>query len=248
MFQIGQRVFKPTLIPTLVTLILLPVLIRLGFWQLERAEEKQILLEQFEQSQTRPAMDMASVKKPEQLMQYQKVSMTGKFDIQHQFLLDNKVYQGKAGYHVITPLLLSRSDNIVLVNRGWVPQGKNRQDLPVVSTPENMIKVYGQVRLNPGTGFNLGGDMQGATGWPRVIQSENPEVLANYLGYPVLPVIVFQDPGSDSGFVRDWYIKKIVPEKSTSYAVQWFALALALVIIYFLVNFRKITVGSDNGA
>ena len=248
MFQIGQRVFKPTLIPTLVTLILLPVLIRLGFWQLERAEEKRLVLQQFELSQKQPAVDITSVPEPEHLLQYQKVTMTGKFDVKHQFLLDNKVYRGKAGYHVITPLFLSGSDKVILLNRGWLPQGKNRQDLPDILTSEETIKVFGQVKLNPGAGFNLGGDIEVSTSWPRVVQSENPAVLINYLGYPVLPMIVLQDPNSKAGFARDWYIKKIVPEKSTSYAVQWFALSLALVIIYLVVNFRKVTMGSENGA
>lgn len=248
MFQTGHRVFKPTLIPTLATLILLPVLIRLGFWQLDRAEEKQVLLDQFELSQKKPAVDLASVEDPEALSQYQKVSMTGKFDVQHQFLLDNKVYRGKAGYQVITPLFLSGSNKVILLNRGWVSQGKNRQDLPLFSTPEKIVKVYGQVRLHPGSGFSLGGDMQESTGWPRVIQSENTTVLEKYLGYAVYPLVVLQDPASEAGFVRDWYIRKIVPEKSTSYAVQWFALALALVIIYFVVNFRKVTTGNENGA
>jgi surfeit locus 1 family protein len=246
MFQIGQRVFQPSLIPTLVTIILLPCLLWLGFWQLDRAEQKRALLENFEISQKQPAVNITSVIKQEQLLQYQKIKMVGKFDVQHQFLLDNKVYQGKAGYHVITPLMLSGSDKVILVNRGWLPQGVTRQDLPTITTPEGIIKIFGQVKLNPGEGFSLGGDMDEESGWPRVVQSVNTSILANYLGYPILSFLVLQDAKSDTGFVRDWYIKKIVPEKSTSYAVQWFALSLALVIIYLIVNFRKITTGKNN--
>lgn len=248
MFQIGTRVFQPNLIPTLVTITLLSCLLWLGFWQLERAEEKRGLLENFETSQKLPAVNIASIAKPEQLLPYQKIMMTGRFDVQHQFLLDNKVYRGKAGYHVITPFRLSRSNKVILVNRGWLPQGKSRQDLPIIPTPEETINIFGQVKLNPGEGFSLGGDMAVISGWPRVVQSVDTTIIANYLGYPILSFLVLQDAKSDTGFVRDWYIKKIVPEKSTSYAVQWFALSLALIIIYLVVNFRKITTGSKNVA
>jgi len=248
MFQYGQRIFKPTLIPTLVTLILLPCMIWLGFWQLDRAEEKRGLLKDFEMNQKQPAVNMASITNPEQLVQYQKIEMQGMFDVQHQFLLDNKVYQGKAGYHVITPFKLSGSNKAILINRGWLPQGLSRQDLPMIPTPKHAVTLSGQIKLNPGEGFNLGGDMNENSGWPRVVQNVEPDLLADYLGYPVLSLLVLQDAASEAGFVRDWYIKKIVPEKSTSYAVQWFALSIALVIIYLGVNFRKISTGKNHVA
>jgi len=222
---------------------LLPVLISLGFWQLDRAEQKRGMLQQYEQQQAGPVLNLNNMAGLEGLFPYQKVEVTGKFDTQHQFLLDNKVYQGRAGYQVITPLMITGSNQAVLVNRGWLPQKASRDDLPTIPTPTESVTLEGQLKLDSGESFSLGESGLQADGWPRVIQWLEMEELEKSLGYKVQEFVILQSPESPAGFLRDWYIKKILPQKSTSYAVQWFALALALVIIYLVVNTHKVKEG-----
>lgn len=243
--RFGDREFSPRPMPTIATLVLLPILISLGFWQLERAGQKREMLQQYEQQQAGEVLDLNNKVELESLFPYQKVAATGKFDAQHQFLLDNKVYQGRVGYQVITPLIITGSDKAVLVNRGWVPQMASRKELPVIPTPEESLTLEGQLKLDVGENFRLGESGLQSDGWPRIIQWLEIENVEKSLGYKLQDFVILQTPDSPAGFVRDWYIKKIVPEKSISYAVQWFALALALVIIYLVVNLHKVEEVSD---
>lgn len=238
--RFGNREFSPRPMPTIATLVLLPILISLGFWQLDRAEQKREMLQQYEQQQAGAVLDLNNEVELEDLSAYQRVEVTGKYDTQHQFLLDNKVYQGRAGYQVITPLIITGSDKAVLVNRGWVPQMRSRKDLPAIPTPAERLTLEGQLKLDVGENFRLGESGLQIDSWPRVIQWLEMEKIEKSLGYKLQDFVILQTPDSPAGFVRDWYIKKIVPEKSISYAVQWFALALALVIIYLVVNLHKV--------
>lgn len=245
--RIGNREFSPRPIPTVATVLLLPILVSLGFWQLDRAAQKRQLLQQFQQQQAEPAINLNHARDSE-FYSYQRIEVTGRFDAEHQFLLDNMVYQGRAGYQVITPLLMTGGGQAVLVNRGWLPQTGSRQELPPIPTPTERLTLEGQLKLDSGKQFGLGESGIDAKTWPRVIQWLEVEQVEKKLGYEVLDFVILQSPESPAGFKRDWYIKKIVPEKSISYAVQWFALALALVIIYLVVNTRKVKeVRSYNG-
>jgi len=237
--RFGNREFSPRPIPTLATLVLLPILLSLGFWQLDRAEQKREILRQYQQQQGSSVVNLNKYVAEQEFYPYQRVEVTGRFDTTRQFLLDNKVYQGRAGYQVITPLLLQDSSEAVLVNRGWLPQTESRMELPAIPTPAENLSLAGQLKLDVGKSFRLGESGIQHDVWPRVIQWLEMEQIEKSLGYKVQPFVILQDPDSPAGFVRDWYVKKISPEKNTSYAVQWFSLALALVIIYFVVNIHK---------
>lgn len=237
--RFGNREFTPRLIPTLVTIVFLPVLISLGFWQLDRAEQKREILRQYEQKIGITWNLNASTQQTD-VTAYQHVEVTGRFDAEKQYLLDNKVYQGQAGYQVITPLVLQNSRKAVLVNRGWIPQTNSRNQLPPIPTPSSVLEIHGKLKLNVNNSFHLGESGVENDSWPRVIQWLDMAQIEKSLGYKVLPFVILQDADSPAGFVRDWYIKKITPEKNTSYAVQWFALAIALVIIFLVVNTHKV--------
>jgi len=246
--RFGLREFSPRPIPTLATLVLLPILVSLGFWQLDRAEQKREILRQYQQQQGKSVLNLNKHAAEQELYPYQRVEVTGRFDTNRQLLLDNKVYQGQAGYQVITPLLLQNSSEAVLVNRGWLPQMESRQEMPVIPTPAGILHVVGQLKLDIGNGLRLGESGISGNTWPRVVQWLDIELVEKSLGYKLKPFVILLDPEAPAGFVRDWYIKKISPEKNISYAVQWFALALALVIIYFVVNIHKVEeAGSKNG-
>ena len=246
--RFGNREFLPRPLPTLATIVLLPILISLGFWQLDRAEQKREILRQYQQQQGRGIVNLNEFTPGQEFYPYQRVEVTGRFDNSQQFLLDNKVYQGKAGYEVITPLLMPDGTRAVLINRGWVPQTSSRMQLPAVPVPSEEIKIVGLMKLDNVTGFHLGESGIQSDVWPRLVQWLDIEQMEKQLGYELQPFVILLDPDNRAGFVRDWYIKKISPEKNTSYAVQWFALALALIIIFVVVNTRKVVeVGKQDG-
>ena len=123
--RIGNKIFKPGLIPTIVTLLILPVLLRLGFWQLERAEEKRELIVLFkQQNELGPLLIKDTIKLDEKL-NYRTAQVEGNYNPAKQIFVDNKIYQGKTGVHVITPFKLKDSEYSILINRGWAPMIRN---------------------------------------------------------------------------------------------------------------------------
>lgn len=239
--RIGGFEFSPGLWPTLATLAILPVLLALGAWQFERAVWKQGLIDkEAEISQLAPAALLDVVDSPASA-DYRPVYMTGSYDLGHQLLLDNRIYKRRPGYEVLTPLRLKGQQAVVLVNRGWVPLGPSRADLPDLPGPADERLVTGTIARLPEKIFRLDAAEESHAGWPQVIQNIDLELIGERLGQAVLPVVVLLDMKDTDGFARDWQpVYGIMPDKHRAYAMQWFSLALVLVIIYAGVNTRRI--------
>lgn len=237
--QIGNKIFKPSLIPTIVTLLILPILINLGFWQLDRAEEKRGLIEQFkQQNKLGPLLIKDNLDLTEKL-NYRTAQIVGNYNLKKQIFIDNKIYQGKTGVHVMTPFKLKNSEYSILVNRGWVPMVIDRSVLPEVKTPSHNLTLLGKIKTLGKKPFMVGSEFQSNQGWPALMQWINFNDIETKSGLKLLPYIFLLDEKEQSGYVRNWKPVVMRPEKSTSYAVQWFTLALALVIIYIVVNLKE---------
>ena len=237
----GNRRFRPALWPTLATLIILPGLLWLGLWQLDRASQKQALKGRFSiQLQQEPVeLDGMSADADFQALRYRRVSGAGRYLTRH-FLLDNRTHRGVAGYHVLTPFEIERGTNLgVIVNRGWVPVGISRQSLPRISVPDEVVIVNGRIRT-PGESFLLGEAGYRSDVWPRVVQNLDLVQMEKALPLRLLPIVVELDPADRHGFERHWRAYGgLRPERHRAYAFQWFALSLTLVVIYVVVNFRR---------
>jgi surfeit locus 1 family protein len=240
--RIGSFDFSPGLWPTLVTLILLPFLTGLGLWQLERASWKQTLVDAHAARTREPVVALPSLLPVTPDSEYRTVIATGRYDLAHQLLLDNRTYQGRAGYQVLTPLRLGDGSTTVLVNRGWVPTGISRAVLPELEGPAGPVRLSALVKLPPEKIFRLGADEEQHAGWPQVIQAIDIAALGERLGYALLPVVLLLDPDDTHGFARDWRpVYGVTPDKHRAYALQWFTLAAVLLLIYIGVNSRRIS-------
>ena len=226
--------FNFSLIPLLLYLALVTLLISLGFWQLGRADEKKIFLIKQQVSADKDVISLKSIvdADPESL-RYRKIEINGRYDKEHQFLIDNQIVNGQAGYFVMTPLLIDGLKNAVLVNRGWVVLNKDRRVLPDVSISTLQVKLLGRVNNFPSVGFKLDGAEIPADGWPSVVQVVDTDILANRLGYSLFPFQVELDITMDDGYQREWRKSAVMPpEKHIAYAVQWFGLAITLTILF----------------
>jgi surfeit locus 1 family protein len=231
--------FSPGLWPSLITLILLGILISLGFWQLDRAEQKRALLAGYDVDQNATVIQLEADFRPADDPQYQFASAVGYYDSAHQFLLDNRTHRGQAGYHVLTPFKLRESQVAVLVNRGWIPMGASRGELPDPDVGAVQQSITGRIKRPLAESFMLG-EEEPRSGWPYRIQRVNTGKLEKELGYSLLPIVLLLDSEQQDGFVRDWKpFVRFGPEKNVGYAVQWFGLAAALLIIYLVVNTKK---------
>lgn len=237
--QFGNYQFKPRLWSIIVTLLILPVFIRLGLWQLDRADEKRAIHQQQQEMMKKNNLNINNVVSLDEVFEYRNAEVTGEFDNQKLMFLDNKPYKGVHGYHVITPFKIKNTDEYVLVNRGWLPMRAHRENLPKVETSNKQQTIKGMIKF-PTSQFKLGETINENNQWPRRIQWLELESVAKQLNVELSPYILLQEPETDSKLIRDWKIVVSPAEKNISYAVQWFSLALALVIIFIVVNTKKI--------
>ena len=240
--RFGVYEFSPGLWPTVATLLLLPVLTAMGIWQLERADWKQALVDSHTERAEMPPLALSMLDEFDKSLQYRQVTVRGRYDTEHQLLLDNRTQQGYTGYHVLTPLHIAATDRIVLVNRGWVPLGQSRAQLPELPGPKDEIVVRAMLKMPPEKLFRLGDVDEAHGGWPKVVQQVKMSELEQRLGHPLLPVLLLLNSKDEHGFIRDWKpVYGTTPDKHRAYAAQWFTLAVVLLLIYIGVNTKRVT-------
>jgi len=239
-FSAFGRVFAPSWPMTLLTLILLTLFVILGRWQWQRGEAKQAIWNAYERNDATPALgapiDFNSMER------FKRVALSGRFEPARQILLDNRSHAGKPGYEVLTPFVLNDGRRI-LVNRGWVPFGGYRDRLPDVSMPGSPASTAsGRLDELPTPGLASGRAPPEAGGaWPKVTSFPTHEELEATLGDKLARQILLLDPQSPDGYVRAWSPPGMAPERHFSYAIQWWGFAGVLLVLYFGLNFRKVS-------
>jgi surfeit locus 1 family protein len=236
---------------TLVTLVMVPLMVSLGFWQLQRAQEKAHLAAAFEARQQQAPALLASLwdTKAESLA-YVPVQLVGSFLPDKYFLLDNQVQHGQFGYEVLGILQLPDGGGSVLVNRGWIAGDTARRALPVVPIVEGTVAIAGHVYVAPGAPFLLA-EQQLDNAWPKRIQAIEMDKLGPAVsalqGGKVFPFPIRIDAGEPGALQVDWQVVNMSPQKHQGYAVQWFAMAAALFVFYLLrsSNLWQLMTGSD---
>jgi surfeit locus 1 family protein len=229
-------------LPVVLVWVTLAVLVSLGFWQLDRADQKRRLSEDYAKRARSAVVTLGDQRVDVEAWRFRRVRVAGAFEGAHQYLLDNQVHKGVAGYHVVTPFRLEDGSRVVLVDRGWVPQGADRSQLPSIALASSTHRLLdAMVTYFPQPGLRIGLADGGATGWPRVIEYFDLAAMEQQLGADVLPFLLLLDPDEAGGFVREWApaATRIGPERHEAYAAQWFALAFALLTLYLIARARS---------
>jgi len=194
----------------------------LAGWQFRRAEASRATLAQF-------ASATAEAVLPNELdddVRFHRVSVDGTYIAEPQFLLDNMLHEGVAGYHVLTALRVAGRSERVLVNRGWVPVGAERAVLPDVGVASYPRTVTGRLERLPQPGVRLGKQSAERSDATVVLQYPTAAELEVRLGAPVLDYQLLLDADAADGYVREWQAPGLAPERHLSYAGQWLALCL----------------------
>lgn len=223
---------------SLLVLLLLPLLIGLGNWQLSRAEQKRQVQAVYQQQRDLPAVSLNQLNADDML--YRKVMVRGIFDKDRYWLLDNRSRGGRPGYEVITPLVNEQQQTSILVNRGWIAATDRRDYLPLIPTPEVAVQITGY--LYPGDDNALIShsmsdlDME----WPKRVLQLDATTAGQALGVKPFPLLLRIHQNSPGAFLAHWEVTNASPEKHQGYAVQWFAMAVALLILYGYLLSAKI--------
>ncbi|MGH8354113.1 MAG: SURF1 family protein [Pseudomonas sp.] len=229
-----MNAFRPGLAPTLVVLALLPVLLGLGCWQLSRGEAKRVLLASYEARRSAAPIALVELERSADPA-YRRVSLRGHFDERHSLLLDNRTRAGQAGVELLQPFYDQASGLWLLVNRGWLPW-PDRRIPPSFATPDAALSLKAWVYLPPGESFQLQADPP-SSACPRLVTRVEPGALWQQLGRGGWPHELRLEPGP-AAFQSDWPVVAMGPEKHLGYAVQWFALAAALLGLYLYRGLR----------
>lgn len=224
---------------TALSVTLFPLFIGLGFWQLDRAEEKARLAQSFEQrSQQAPALldrDLLAADSAD--LGYLPVAVVGRFLQGRDLLLDNRIQGGRFGYEIVSPLQLASGEGLVLVNRGWIAGDPARLELPDVPAVAGDVRLTGHLYVAPGAPYLLAEqELNGP--WPIRLQAlEMDKLVASLgarLGAELMPYPVRIDAGQPGALDVAWQIVNVSPAKHQGYAVQWFTMAAVLLLFFLL--------------
>ncbi len=161
----------------------------------------------------------------------------GALDGAHQFLLDNRSWQGRPGYEVLTPLTRPGAATL-LVDRGWLPFSGSRAQLPDVAlNAPGSVTLSGRLALLPSPGLALG-RAPPAGPWPKVTSFPDMAQLSAALGVPLAPRILLLDPDAPFGYTRDWPMPGLSPLRHFSYAIQWWSFALLALVVWGVTSRR----------
>jgi surfeit locus 1 family protein len=227
------------IIPLIIFVVMLAVLLRLGFWQLSRAEEKRELVANQTARMQHELQPIAELLAETNDLRYRRVIVEGHYDVQHQILLDNQIYNGKVGYFVLTPFIITDEQKTILVNRGWVLMDKDRNNLPDIAfiPPTEKMSITGVLNAFPQVGLLLEGADEPGSGWPTVVQIINKQKMTEKLQQPIIDFQLQLAVEEPYGYVRAWQVHtRIPPEKHTAYAFQWFALAATLTLLILWIS------------
>jgi len=211
-----------------------------GFWQLDRAAVKRDLEARFASGASAPALQQLVASEAAEAYRYRTVRLTGQYDPDHQLLLDNISHERQPGYQVLTPF--ATPDGTVLVNRGWVPADGDRRILPDIRVGSGTREITGRIEWLPRPGIALaaGPPVRDAP-WPRRLLFPTSTEASAHLGVPLRDYQLLLDPAAPDGYVREWRPGGMGADRHVAYAVQWFGLALTVVVIYIVLVFRNRT-------
>ena len=205
----------------------------LGLWQIERGQTKTNLLDDFEKK---------ILEKPSYINQksqkWDRVYVEGKWDSSKQILIDNVIRRGIAGYKVLTPLRMKETDQLILVDRGWIKQNTFRDQLPDIKLIQIDEVVSGILEI-PELGLVLSDDLVSKE-WPKISQTKNLGVIKNEYDENIFPMILLADPTLKNSLE---YIKitptNMTPIKHYGYSAQWFLMFIVLCFMYVWYGYKR---------
>ncbi|MXX27559.1 MAG: SURF1 family protein [Caldilineaceae bacterium SB0668_bin_21] len=236
---------------TLLVILAMGVMTSLGFWQLDRLDQRRAYNQQRQAALAAPPIDLSVTPLPQGEIRDRQATAQGEFDYARQVAIRNQSYAGQPGYHLVTPLLIAGSDKAVLVNRGWIPVGEadpaHWRGLDEQHTGPHYGILQPTRRRPDGTVSAVPQDT--VTGWYRL----DIEAIGQTLPYPLLPVVLQLTPGNGKPLDVDrpraaGYSEtlphRIEPDISfsegnhLSYALQWFGFAITAAVVYISVARR----------
>ena len=224
------------LVPSILILATMAFLASLGFWQLDRADQKRTIEASIQKANT-GAVELIVNQNELLNKEYYEVRLQGSYIGDKQFIYDNQIVDQASGYYVLTPLVLTGQSNAIMINRGFIPWNGRRDQLDDIAVDSAFREVKIQVS-RPIKRIELKtSDISNQ--FPVLIQAIDFDVIEEISSTSFVDVIGLLDPSSDDGFVRKWEPYTGSIEKHIGYAIQWFLMALVLGIIGIRIGLKQ---------
>lgn len=218
--------------------LLSTVFLCLSYWQYHRAQEKEQLVNTYQSRRASKPLTNQDLESAHDNYFYRAI-LTGTFDHDHTFLLDNRTYKGKIGYEIYTPFRLEHSHLSILVDRGFIPlTGSDRHHLPKLSFPK-ATQITGLLNRPPRY-YSKGKMIEDNDLQPFIrIQYVDLAKISGEISKPLSPFILQLSEHDDLLTPADWQSSMMPKEKHLAYALQWFALSLTLLVLLVALNMRN---------
>lgn len=237
--EVGLYRFQLRTIPVLITLVAFAILARLGLWQLERSGQKEQRLQQIADFKQHQKMSFTNLLKVAEQTDPTGVDVTlnGEFTSPYSWLLDNKVVNGQVGYDALLAFKPDDGDKWLLVNMGWIKGDyANRDVLPEFSIPDGDITLSAFVKAKDLSAFALSDKSVNHQQWPLRTQQVNIETIEQQSGLNFYPFMLIASETAQYGFTHHYEPVVMPPEKHKAYALQWFLLALAVLVVFIFAS------------
>lgn len=222
------------ILPTLAVVAGMIFLARLGFWQLDRLDQRRAKNAALAAALESEPVDLNTAVLPTDLLPLKDrdAMAQGEFDFTHQGIVKLQNFQGRPGVHLVAPLVLDGGETAVLVNRGWVPEADSyaAYDEPGQQTIDGYIALT-QTLNREGVSSTLTDELA----WYRV----DIEAIQTQMPYELLPIFIQQAPdaANDQPPLRAAREVDLTEGPHLGYAVQWFLFSAILGVMYIvLVN------------
>lgn len=176
---------------------------------------------------------------------YPHVRMRGRYDLQHDYVLDDQIRDGRQGVIVFSPFKPDDGALALLINRGFITKDEHAQVPIIPDLPAAEVDLSGLYAPTPGTTLRLGGNaLPGQAHWPKLSIHIDTAEIGEDLGYQIDSRVILLDADTSSGFLREWTPQIIPPERHLGYAVQWFGFVVATIVIFIVLHWRRENKGS----
>ena len=219
----------------------LALFLNLARWQLGRAAEKEQLLASFAAAAASATVDLAGLPADLAAETYPHVRVRGRYVPERSYLLDEQTREGRVARMAIAVFEPAGGSGRLLVNRGWFEARPGMTPAPLPPLPDGETVLTGIYAPPPGGGLRVGGNaLAQQTTWPKLtLFLDLDAIRADLGGAAVRPRLLLLDPDAASGLVRAWTPAVMPPAKHRGYAFQWFSFALAAIVIFVVLHWRK---------
>ncbi|KPZ54968.1 MULTISPECIES: SURF1 family protein [Pseudoalteromonas] len=216
------------------------VCVRLGYWQLARAEQKQQQLTAIANMQTQGVMSWQQLQAMPSKWNKTgvEVELVGKIINQQYWLLDNQVYQGQVGYDLLVLFKPSQASGVLLVNLGWVKAPISRSELPNIQLPKSTLTFKAQIKEQNLASFNLQTNST-KQDFQKRIQSIDLQKLSKQSNQSLFNFMAYRQGTGDALAIPHYTAVVMSPQKHQAYAVQWFLIALACVVVAIFASKKR---------